>query len=671
MEMGRLFLCEINKRTTLFSTQCARALTAAKYPLLKLVVSTIFVFFCLSYVYWPGMDGSFLFDDLINIEKNASLQAFDGSLSSLVVAATSSTSSPLGRPFSMATFALNLHFFGDSPFSFKLTNLVIHMVNAMLVFVLVRQLWQRLGFATHSVRSVMPALWIATAWALHPINLTPVLFVVQRMTSLSAFFILAALALYLYGRQLKNSRGFGAIATSLLLCWPAAILSKETGVLLPIYVFLIEWLVLGTLKSVPFKVKWVSILVLGTAVAGLCWAKWGFITAGYGVRDFSPAERLLTETRVLWFYVRQLLLPLPEVFGLFHDDIGISRGIFEPITTVLAIAAWLAVTVLALQQRDRRPLFAFAVFWFQVSHLLESTILPLEIAYEHRNYLASLGLWVWLASILFPDESKPKWLVPRLVLASSFVFFCGLVTSIRSLQWADELQRTQIEVTHHPDSARANYQAATAMMQRTYESGGGGPLAYQMVQFHYKRAAELDPGSKAALMGMLYLDCAAGEPKNASIQTSLRERFATGRLTFGDRAVVQSLSGLLVENRLCLDDPEVTALIDAALSNPTADGAMRGMIYAVAMDHAAAKMHDIPRALAYAQAAVASNANSMALRVNLIYLYIQSNQVEQARREYLSLTAQTLSLQDKASLNELKIVFETLDKNANSRKPAG
>ncbi|MDD2920291.1 tetratricopeptide repeat protein [Rhodoferax sp.] len=571
----------------------------------------------------------------------------------------------------MATFALNFHFFGDSPFSFKLTNLAIHMANSMLVYLLARQLWRRLGFDTRSARSLIPALWITAIWAFHPINLTPVLFVVQRMTSLSALFMLAALTLYLYGRQAKNIPGFVAIATSLLLCWPAAILSKETGLLLPLYVFLIEWLVLGTFSTVSTKVKWLTLLLLGAAVIWVCWAKWGFITAGYSVRDFNLRERLLTETRVLWFYVRQMLLPTPEVFALFHDDIAISRGLLQPASTLLAMAGWLAVVALALQQRARRPLFAFAVFWFLTSHLLESSFFPLEIAYEHRNYMAFLGLLVWLASLLFSDQKKPTWLVPRLVLAGSFVVFCGLVTSLRSLQWADEFHRTQIEVSDHPGSARANYQAATVAMQRTYESGGGGPMAYHMVQYHFKLAARLDANSKAPLMGLLYLDCTAGVPKNVETLVQLQERFATGRFTFGDRAVVQSLSGLLVENRLCLGDHEVTALINAALSNPSADGPIRGMIYAVAMDHAAAKMHDTPLALAYARAAVASDPGSVALRVNLIHLYIQSNQVEQAQQEYAGLMTRKVAAKDQASVNELKNLFETMEKNANGRQKTG
>lgn len=622
-------------------------------------------------IYWAGLQGSFIFDDFPNIVHNPALHAFDGSTQSLITAATSGTAGPLGRPLTMATFALNFYFFGDLPFSFKLTNLAVHIANSMLIYLWALQVWRRLGHETDTTRAQLPALWIAAVWALHPINLTPVLFIVQRMTSLSAFFMLAALTLYLYGRTTKNIKGYIAIGVSTLVCWPAAILSKETGLLLPIYVFLMEWLLLGTFRTVPVKGKWFALTVLGASASALSWVARDAIIAGYGVRDFGMTERLLTETRVLWFYLRQGILPTPELFGLFHDDVTLSRGLLIPPTTLLAIVGWLALVAFAAHQRSRRPLIAFGVLWFLASHLLESTILPLEIAYEHRNYMAFLGIFVWIASLLFTNAKGGQWQLPRISIAISLVLFCGLVTGLRSQQWANELQRAQVEVAHHPDSARANYQVASAVMHVTYELGVGSPSVYKLVQMHYKRAADLDKSNKAALIGLLYLDCAAGVPKEPVIQIAARERFADSRFTFGDRAVVQSLSGLLLENRLCLDDLEVKALIESGLSNRSADGSMRGLINAVAMDYAAVKMHDLPLAMSYAQAAVASDPGSIPLGINRIHLYIQSKQMERAHQEYLLLAARKIPPRDMASMNELKAIFDAMERNANRQKPAG
>jgi protein O-mannosyl-transferase len=622
-------------------------------------------------VYGAGLRGNFLFDDVAAIVNNPLLRELDGSWQSLVAAATSGDSSPLGRPLSMVTFALNFSFFGESAFSFKLVNLLIHLVDGMLVCVLARQLLRALGSRTETDQSLLPALLVAAIWLLHPINLTPVLLVVQRMTSLSALFVLAALVLYLYGRRRGDKQGLIAISGALLVCWPAAILSKETGLLLPVYVFLCEWLILGTFRSMPARRQWLAISVTGGLLVAMCWVEWKFINAGYSVRDFGLAERLMTEPRVLWVYVGQLVLPTPASFALFHDDIAISRGLWDPPQTLFAIAAWIAVTALAFRWRMRYPLAAFAVFWFLGSHLLESTVLPLEIAYEHRNYIASIGIFLWLANLLFPDRESIRRYGPRLVIAASFVFVCGLLTGTRSLLWVDELQRTQSEVSYHPLSARANYQAAAAIMQRTFEAGGGNPMAYQMVQRYYKRAAELDKSSKLPLIGLVYLDCVAGVRNDPALRTVLLRRFSSERFTLGDRAVIQSLSGILVNKRLCMDDEEVKALIEAALSNPTADGSIRGMIYAVAMDYAAAKMNSIPLALTYAQAAVASDPGNAALRSNLIHLLLRANKIDDAMHEYMMLTESSHSARDGLILKELKTLFDAMGKGANANRQAG
>ncbi|ROZ79140.1 tetratricopeptide repeat protein [Ramlibacter sp. WS9] len=616
-------------------------------------------------LYWPGLQGGFIFDDFSSIVENPALRSTDGSIASLTTAASSGISGPLGRPLSMLSFAANLHLFGAAPYSFKVTNLAIHIANAALFFVIALQLGRWVN-RTSRVRAWLLAAAVAAAWAMHPLNAMPVLYVVQRMTSLSALFSLCALSLWLFGRQAQGARGVLAMAASILVLWPAAVFSKETGLLLPAHIFLCEWLVLGTFRTVPTRLKWWAAAIAGVLLSTLCWAKWGFITAGYSVRDFGMVERLMTEARVLWFYVGQLLLPAPHFFGLFHDDIPISRGLFAPPETLLAIAGWVAVAMLAFWQRARRPLFAFAVFWFLASHALESTLFPLEIAHEHRNYIASFGIVLWLFSFMLPVQANARWPVPRLVLAISFVSFCGLVTTLRSMQWANEFLRSQADVANHPNSARSNFQAASAIMQRTFEAGGGNALAYQSVQFFYRRAAELDKNGKAALVGLVYLDCITGVQKDAALRARLLERFVYGRYSLGDRGIVQSLSGLLVEGRLCMDDNEAKALIEAALSNPYADATTRAMIYAVAMDYAVARLNSVPLAIGYAQAAVASDPGSAALRSNLIRLLLRANRVEEARREYTWLIENFHAVRDRPVLNELKTLVESMGTSANT-----
>jgi hypothetical protein len=615
--------------------------------------------------YSPGLSGSFLFDDASSILANPALGLFDGSFSTLLTASTNGAASPLGRPLSMASFALNLHFFGPAPLSFKLVNLLIHLANGVLVFILAQQLWPQL---TDGNRSPVAALWLAAAWLLHPINLTPVLFVAQRMTSLAAFFSLMALMLYLHGRKTGGRKGRGLIVASLLLCWPAAMLAKEAAVLLPAFILLCEWLILGGLHHFSSRTRWLAATVAIIALLGTLIWKWGFLTAGYRFRDFDLIERLMTEASVLWFYVFQLLLPMPDFFALHHDDFPISRGLFSPATTLPAIACWITALGLAIWRHKQIPLLAFGLLWFMAGHLLESTILPLELVYEHRNYLPSVGILLGLAALLFSPHWQGRWQTLRFTLAISFVVFCGLVTGLRAQQWGDEYRRTSIEATAHPDSARANYEAALSVMGRTFLSANGGSdLAYQTAQGQFQRANTLDIKSKAPLIGLLYLDCLAGQPKKPELQIQLHERFSTHPFSPGDSLLIHSLSELLVNNRLCLNDAEVDALLKAALANPMAVGGIRGMIYAVAMDYAAAKIGSLPLALEYARAAVQSNPGSVPLRINLVQLLIGSRDKVAARQEFSGLTTLRIPPVDQSTVDQLGKQLERLEHDASPR----
>lgn len=615
-------------------------------------------------IYYPGLFGSFFFDDNASIVDNPTLKLFDGSFSSLIAASSNGIASPLGRPLSMVSFALNQHFLGMGPFYFKLVNLLIHLANGGLVFVLVCQLWPRLAGGGSSFPA---AWWITAIWLLHPINLAPVLFVVQRMTSLAAFFTLAALCLYLYGRQRTGARGWVAIAISLLALWPLGILAKETALLLPLFIVICEWLVLGGFSSVPPKILGSMALALGLAATWALMANWGLIGGGYEFRDFEPVERLLTEARVLWFYLLQLFFPWPDLFSLHHDDFQISLGLLSPPQTLLAVGGWAVVITLAIHLRKRSPLFAFAVAWFLAAHTLESTLLPLEIAYEHRNYLASLGILLWLAALLFSSPAEKSGKVPKLVLAACFLFFVALVTALRADQWGDEYRRTQLEAMIHPNSAKASYEAGVALMERALLDGqGGNSIAYQMTVFHFKRAAELDRSGKAALIGHLYLDCLANAPKDADLRVALRERFATTPFRPGDRGLVQNLSRLLVDNRLCLDAPEVHALLDAALSNPAAKGSIRAMIYAVAMDYAVGGLKSLPLALQYARAAVDSDPGSAPLRINLIRLLLASGNQSEARQQYQDLSLLPVAPKDKSDFERIESDLHRMAQDINT-----
>jgi protein O-mannosyl-transferase len=587
-------------------------------------------------LYWPGLGGGFVFDDYPNIVENPALRLFDGRLASLFDASTGGIASPLGRPLSMASFAANYYYGGESPFGFKLVNLLIHLANGVLVMFLVQRLWPRLTghHQAEPRQSEWAALWISALWLLHPINLTPVLFVTQRMTSLSTLLMLAALLLYLRGRATSGLRQGLWLSASLLLCWPAGMLAKETALLLPLYLLTIEAFALGGFRAfTPRTLRVLAGVAVALAVAALFWL-WPLIIGTYQARDFTLGERLLTEMRVLWLYAGQILLPWPDQFALHHDDIPLSRSLIDPLATLWAALAWLAMLAFAFFQRRQRPWLSFAVVWFLAGHALESSVLGLELDYEHRNYLPSLGIFIGLAAALLPAKAGQTGNAPRWAAALAIVGFCALATGLRAMQWGDQYQRTQIEAMTHPESSRTHHDAGQAILSREIASGGIDNMSYQMARTHFANAARLNNNDKGSLTSMLFLDCTVRSRFDEAAWSDLLKRMGGTRLVFGEERFVHGLSKLLSNNLLCLSPEQTDALIAAGIANPTASAKIRGMLHTVAMDHALVRLGDMPLARRYAEAAVMDDPGSAVLYINLIRLLLLSGDLTAAQRQY-------------------------------------
>lgn len=426
-----------------------------------------------AYAYYPGLHGPFLFDDNSNIIANTALRNANFlSLQGLLQAAFSIRSGVLYRPLSMLSFAFNFHVFGDQSFSFKLTNLVIHLINALLILWLTRRLLlncrRRYQFDWSDTCINWTSILLAGAWALHPLNLTAVLYIVQRMTSLAAFFSLAGILAYVYGRERMQS---GKTAWPLIwLLTPVlgfvGILCKEDAALLPLYLVLIEWLVFSfrdkhdkVAKNIP--PFFLCSLVL-PGIVGLVFlaADPSWFLGGYVIRDFSLGERLLTEIRVVLLYIQWTFFPDIRELALFHDDIAVSTGLLHPVTTLLSLFALLAILVLAFWQRRKRPLLCLGILWFFAGQVIESSILPLELAFEHRNYLPDYGLLLSAFSLLLlPTVSSRRhvnmslrWTIALLTIPTLFA-----VTHLRASEWNNYLDFTYYEAHHHPDSPRAVY----------------------------------------------------------------------------------------------------------------------------------------------------------------------------------------------------------------------
>ena len=441
--------------------------------------SSICLITCL--IYLPGLDGSFVFDDYENIVKNKQirLESFSpADLSQLFVGADGKTHILFSRPVAKLSFSMNYFIGGLEPYGFKLVNLIIHLFTAWTIFLILSWVSRTDRLLDNNIyHPVKPdysrwiALLTAVIWVIHPLNVSTVLYSVQRMAQLSTLFTLLGFAAYIRCRlsQLENTHATGRLAlfTGLFICWPLGILSKENAAILPLLclvaeITLFRFVAISTLLRRLYQILGLSIFV--TVVYFLY--NPDFIIGPYQNRSFTLEQRLMTESRVLWTYVHNLLLPDLARMGLYLDDFSLSTGLLHPVSTLLSTIAWGIAFLIAIIFRHSVPILSFSILWFLTGHIIESTFLSLEIAFEHRNYLPGIGVILgmsWCALALYQQHEKLR---PAFRLTGIFILILLItLTLIRNHQWSTAGGHIETEVRHHPLSYRANGKLAKELME--------------------------------------------------------------------------------------------------------------------------------------------------------------------------------------------------------------
>jgi len=580
--------------------------------------------------YWAGLGGGFAFDDFPNIVDNTALHVATWDWHAWSAAALSSEAGTLQRPLAMLSFALNHMATGLDPVPMKATNIAIHAVNALLALGLSRKLLQ----LAHPRESTAPAAtFAAAAWALHPLNLMTVLLIVQRMESLSHFFVLAGLWMYLHGRtqQLARQPGWGWILGGLAGGTVLGTLAKESAALLPLYALLAEVCLLRFERPDGRRDRWLLLLYasgLVPVVAGIAWLLPATAPA-YAMRDFSLSERLMTEGRVVMDYLRWSVAPNLRELGLYHDDYPVSRGLLQPVATLAAFAAIAALLLFAAWLRRRRPLAALGILWFFAAQVLTATFLPLELVYEHRNYFATFGLCLAGADLLLVGARLRN---ARIVVAVVAVAFLSATTALRAREWSDPYRFAQTEAAKHPQSPRATYalgQVLTVMTQYHHDS----PLLPRA--FDALEQARQVPGSGLLpCSGLLLLAANTGHPLRDECWSEMRARVGSRPPSPQDINAIMALTRCARDDTCRFPRAQMQGLYEAALaSRANAD------LLTAYGDYALNAMGDANLALRLWTRAVAVRPTVAQYRINLIKLLIFLRRDEDAQHQITALRA--------------------------------
>jgi tetratricopeptide (TPR) repeat protein len=455
-------------------------------------------------VYAPGLNSLLLFDDFPNLNALSVISAeplFSQSFWEFVL---NGGAGPLGRPLSLFTFALQADAWPANPFAFKAVNLLLHLGNAALVLCICRELARLLRLNVSS--ATLFCIAVAALWMLHPIHSTTVLFTVQRMTVLASTFMLLGVWAHLRLReqvaQATEVRALVRPTLSLAVTGLLALLSKELAPVLLCFLLALEYTVLAAqpcsrlFRTWRYVCLWLPLLLL----ALIALLQWNNLQQSYAdMRSFTLVERLLTEARVLWTYLATLVTPSTTNLALFQQP-ALSTSLWRPFSTLPAVLAWCVVFGLAVRQRRLWPWFSLAVFWYLGGHLLESTVVPLELKFNHRNYLAILGPLLGAGYALTQLQQSGRVRQAGWALSGVLCLLLSFQTWQQSRLWTQPLELAHAWYVTNPQDTR---NVEFFILQLAEPAVGDADQAAAL----YQQLIEANPGDHRFVLNRMLLGC--------------------------------------------------------------------------------------------------------------------------------------------------------------------
>jgi tetratricopeptide (TPR) repeat protein len=464
-------------------------------------------------IYIPSMQGGFYFDDQWQIISNQRLkvQTFNTSaLSGLLLE---------NRPVTYLTFALNYYFDRLHPFSYRLVNLIVHLAVVICVyyFTLMTLNLAIQNRENHSMNPKQTAGLITLFWAIHPVHVAAVAYIVQRATLMAALFSLLSLIFYIKARQAHRLRQLVGYYGVSLMAFLLALGSKEIAVNIPFILllydaFFISRFRLDRLKKVMiFYVLAFSALFVVLQAQGKMASVWDILQKNYAMEPLGMKERLLTEFRVVTHYISIILLPHPSRLNLDYD-FSLSQSLFNPVTTLLSLLIIVGMILFSVRYAKIKPLISFWILWFLGNLVLESTILKLDLVFEHRLYLPSLGL-ISIAVFSLTNMNFKRWypsdtgwnMAKASLLATIVVLTC-FWTYQRCSIWSDEVALWKDTIEKSPNKSRPHLNLGTA-----YKKRGQMDLAEEQFQ----EAIRLQPRDPEALTALAHLYSQTGRQELA------------------------------------------------------------------------------------------------------------------------------------------------------------
>ena len=467
---------------------------------------------CIFMAYSNSAGSPFIFDDRVNILENTYIRITDLSFASIL----NGLKGPLAvRPVANLSFAFNYYFSKYDVFTYHIINILIHILNACLLYYFLKYTLnihykKSSPYATNSPVNTglhneikgfsVIAFSIAAIWAFNPLHIQSVTYIVQRMNSMATLFFMLALVLYIKGRlaQAKTSRQksenlpkkFPLIAIIYFggstFAWLLSFGCKEIAVGLPFFIFLYELFFFQELNPRHFKIFLIfvfgSLIIAGVLLYFIPGNRIvDRIINSYDFFDFTLKQRVLTESRVVIYYLSLLFYPNPSRL-LLDYDFTISKSLLAPPSTLLAFLTIAFLLMLAFYIAKKERLISFGIFWFFGNLVVESSFIGLDIIFEHRTYLPSM--MVFPIPILLMLKIRRFAFLGWIPVICGVIIICAMWTYERNSVWQSRESIWRDSAIKAPGNPRAHYNLGRAMIPK----GNFAEAAK-----HFRKALHLNP----------------------------------------------------------------------------------------------------------------------------------------------------------------------------------
>ncbi len=492
-----------------------------RLPVGKHFIPLLFIFLGIGFFYYNSLHNSFFFDDhQITDRTNLHLNRLDFESIKGTFYFTPNQKQ-VYRPISCLSLGLNYYFGGINPFGYHLVNISIHIICTFAVYYFLYTFLSIPGLKPHSAAKYRYEITVIATFlfAFHPLQTNVASYIIQRMTSFAALFYVISITGYIHFRLcMLNAitRSTMKIIFSLcvfLLSGLFAVLSKENAIFLPVMILVIDYLFFFPLspQNLHRKIKIGYIVVIFLLLCTLAYVgpKYYFqFIEVYQTRAFSPLERLLTQARIIFFYLYLIFSANQNLMNLNHD-FSLSKGLLSPPQTLISIFGIFILFLLFFKLKKQRNLFSFAIAWYFGNLIIESTFVPLELVYEHRTYLPGVLIYLLMAfTIVYISKRLNKNYI-MVIFTTFLLVLYGHGIYLRNMAFRRPLALWLDVVEKSP-----GYDRGYANLGRYYWETGH-PIQAKTA---YERALELNPDMVEPMMNLARLNMNYIKDTKAALQ---------------------------------------------------------------------------------------------------------------------------------------------------------